>query len=131
MRSLKLALIAAAATAALSSTAFAADLIVDTPITTPAVVDNSFNWDGAYIGLFAAGQTAPSAFGIGADLGVNALMNGLLVGGDQRKVLRQGHQARTRSRSLGHQTGDGLQILLHIRPGHGLDRGNARACRCV
>ena len=56
---------------------------------------------------------------------------GLLVGGDQRKVLRQGHQARTRSRSLGHQTGDGLQILLHIRPGHGLDRGNARACRCV
>lgn len=90
MRSLKLALIAAAATAALSSTAFAADLIVDTPITTPAVVDNSFNWDGAYIGLFAAGQTAPSAFGIGADLGVNALMNGLLVGGELEVVALTG-----------------------------------------
>ena len=90
MRTLKLALIAAAATAAISSTAFAADLIVDTPITTPAVVDNSFNWDGAYIGLFAAGQTAPAAYGIGADLGVNALMGGLLIGGELEVVALTG-----------------------------------------
>jgi opacity protein-like surface antigen len=81
MRSLKLALLATAATAVLSSAAFAADLVVDTPPMAP-VVDNSFTWDGAYIGAFIQGQTVPTAFGLGADLGVNATMNGLLIGGE-------------------------------------------------
>ena len=80
MRSLKLALLASAATAVLSSAAFAADLIVDTPMA--PVVDNSFNWDGAYIGAFIQGQTAPNAFALGADLGVNTTMSGLLLGGE-------------------------------------------------
>ena len=80
MRSLKLALLATAATAVLSSAAFAADLIVDTPAA--PVVDNSFNWDGAYIGALIQGQTAPNAFAIGADLGVNTTMSGLLLGGE-------------------------------------------------
>jgi opacity protein-like surface antigen len=80
MRSLKLALLASAAVAVLSSAAFAADLVVDTPVA--PVVDNSFNWDGAYIGAFLQGSgPAPSAFGIGADLGVNALMDNIVVGG--------------------------------------------------
>jgi len=88
MRSLKLALLATAATAVLSSAAFAADLIVDTPMA--PVVDNSFNWDGAYIGAFIQGQTAPTAFGLGVDLGVNALMSGLLIGGEVEAVVATG-----------------------------------------
>lgn len=81
MRSLKLALLATAATAVLSSAAMAADLIVDVPIADP-VIDNSFSFDGAYIGAFVQGQTAPGAFGLGLDLGVNAVMDGLLIGGE-------------------------------------------------
>ena len=81
MRSLKLALLATAATAVLSSAAFAADLIVDTPPMAP-VVDNSFTWDGAYGGLFLQGQTGPNAFALGADLGVQTTMSGLLLGAE-------------------------------------------------
>jgi opacity protein-like surface antigen len=81
MRSFKLALLTTAAVAALSSAAYAADLIVDVPIADP-IIDNSFSFDGAYIGAFIQGQTAPGAFGIGADLGVNAVMDGLLLGGE-------------------------------------------------
>ena len=81
MRSLKLALLATAAVAALSSAAAAADLIVDVPIDEP-VIDNSFSFDGAYIGAFLQGQTAPAAFGIGVNFGVNALMDNLLVGAE-------------------------------------------------
>jgi opacity protein-like surface antigen len=89
MRSLKLALLATAATAALSSAAFAADLVVEQP-TAPPVVDNSFNWDGAYLGAFIQGQTAPSAFGLGVDLGVNALMDNLVLGGEIEAVAATG-----------------------------------------
>ena len=84
MRSLKLALLATAATAVLSSAAFAADLIVDQP-SAPPVVDNSFTWDGAYIGAFIQGQSAPAAFGLGVNLGVNALMDNLVLGGEIEK----------------------------------------------
>lgn len=89
MRSLKLALLATAATAVLSSAAFAADLIVQQP-SAPPVVDNSFTWDGAYIGAFIQGQSAPSAFGLGVDLGVNALMNNLVIGGEIEAVAATG-----------------------------------------
>jgi opacity protein-like surface antigen len=81
MRSLKLALLATAAVAALSSAAAAADLIVDVPIEEP-VIDNSFSFDGAYIGAFLQGQTPPAAFGIGVNLGVNKLMDNLLIGAE-------------------------------------------------
>ena len=89
MRSLKLALLATAATVALSSVAFAADLVVDTP-SAPPMVNNSFNWDGAYFGAFLQGQAAPSAFGRGVDFGVNALMNNLVIGGDIEAVASPG-----------------------------------------
>ena len=83
MRSLKLALLATAAVAALSSAAAAADLIVDVPIEEP-VIDNSFSFDGAYIGAFLQGQAGgfATAFGLGVDFGVNALMDNLLIGGE-------------------------------------------------
>ena len=89
MRSLKLALLATAATAVLSSAAFAADLIVDTP-RAPVVIDNGFNWDGAYIGAFLQGQSAPEAFGIGVNLGVNVLMDNLVLGGELEAVASTG-----------------------------------------
>jgi len=81
MRNLKLTLLATAAVAVLSSAAFAADLVVDVPMDTP-VIDNSYSFDGAYAGVFVQGQTAPAAFGIGADVGVNSILNGLLLGGE-------------------------------------------------
>lgn len=89
MRSLKLALLATAATAVLSSATLAADLIVDVPIADP-VIDNSFSFDGAYIGVFLSGQTAPNAFGIGGNIGVNALMDGLLIGGELEGTYSMG-----------------------------------------
>ena len=81
MRSLKLALLATAVIAAFSSAAAAADLIVDVPIEEP-IIDNSFSFDGAYIGAFIVGQTAPTAYGIGANFGVNVLMDSFLVGAE-------------------------------------------------
>jgi opacity protein-like surface antigen len=89
MRSLKLALLATAAVAALSSAAAAADLIVDVPIEEP-VIDNSFSFDGAYIGAFLQGQTNPAAFGLGVNFGVNALMDSLLVGAEIEGVVATG-----------------------------------------
>jgi opacity protein-like surface antigen len=89
MRSLKLALLATAAVAALSSAAAAADLIVDVPIQDP-VIDNSFSFDGAYIGAFLQGQTNPATFGLGLDFGVNALMDNLLIGAEIEGVAALG-----------------------------------------
>jgi opacity protein-like surface antigen len=91
MRSLKLALLATAATAVLSSAAFAADLMVEQPMT--PVVDNSFTWDGAYIGVLVQGQTNPSAVGVGVDLGVNTVMNNLLLGGELAGTISTGANA--------------------------------------
>jgi opacity protein-like surface antigen len=81
MRSLKLALLATAAVVALSSAAAAADLIVDVPIADP-VIDNSFSFDGPFIGLFVQGQTGPAAFGVGFDVGYNVVMDNFLIGGE-------------------------------------------------
>lgn len=81
MRSIKLALLATAAAAVLSSAASAADLIVDVPISAP-VIDNTYSFDGAYIGAFVQGQTAPNTFGLGVNLGVNALMDSILLGAE-------------------------------------------------
>jgi opacity protein-like surface antigen len=89
MRSLKLALLATAAVAAFSSAAAAADLIVDVPIEEP-IIDNSFSFDGAYIGAFLQGQTNPAAFGLGVNFGVNALMDSLLVGAEVEGFVATG-----------------------------------------
>ena len=94
MRSLKLALLATAATAVLSSAAFAADLIVDIPIADP-IIDNSFSFDGAYIGAFIQGQTSPNTFGLGVNFGVNALMDSLLIGAEIEGTASLGGHAST------------------------------------
>lgn len=90
MRSLKLTLLAGAAVAALTSASMAADLIIDTPTYSEPVIDNSFSWDGAYIGAFIQGQTAPDAFGLGVNLGVNALLDGLVLGAEIEGVALTG-----------------------------------------
>ena len=113
MRSLKLALLATAATAVLSSAAFAADLVVDQPMA-PAVINNSFNWDGAYIGAFIQGQTAPNAFGLGVDLGVNALMNGLVIGGELEAVASTGPNYSTQlTGKIGGAIGDSAILYAY------------------
>jgi opacity protein-like surface antigen len=81
MRSLKLALLATAATAALTSATMAADLIMDVP-DQPTVVDNSFTWDGAYFGAFVTGQSVPAAMGLGVVIGANGTTDSLLFGGE-------------------------------------------------
>lgn len=77
MRTLKIALLATVATAALSSATLAADLIIADP-----VIDNSFgfDWEGPYAGLWIGGYTTP-AFALGADLGVNVLLDTSLLAG--------------------------------------------------
>ena len=78
MRTLKIALLATVATAALSSATVAADLIIAEP-----VIDNSygFDWEGPYAGLWAGGVTTPNVFALGADLGVNFMLDSSLLAG--------------------------------------------------
>src|SRR5689334_16254638 len=83
MRTLKLALLATAATVAFSSATLAADLIVAEPM-----IDNTvgFDWEGPYAGLWISGQTTPAVFGIGADLGVNVLIDSSLLAGFEGEI---------------------------------------------
>lgn len=84
MRTLKIALLATVATAALSSATFAADLIIaDEPI---IANDFGFDWEGAYAGLWIGGVTNPGAFALGADLGVNALLDTSLLAGVEGNI---------------------------------------------
>lgn len=83
MRNLKIALLATAAVVAFSSATLAADLIVAEPI-----IDNTvgFDWEGPYAGLFVSGQTTPAVFGLGAQLGVNVLVDSSLLAGFRGEV---------------------------------------------
>ena len=83
MRTLKIALLATAATVAFSSATFAADLIIADPI-----IDNTvgFDWEGPYAGLWISGQTEPSVFALGADLGVNMLVDSNLLAGFEGEI---------------------------------------------
>ncbi|WP_395814941.1 outer membrane protein [Devosia sp.] len=84
MRTLKLALLATAATVAFSSATFAADLIVSEP----AMIDNTvgFDWEGPYVGLWLGGQTTPSVYSLGANLGVNVMLDQSLLAGFEGEI---------------------------------------------
>jgi opacity protein-like surface antigen len=86
MRTLKIALLATVATAAFSSATMAADLIIDAP----PMIDNSygFDWEGPYAGLWVGGLTTP-AFALGADLGVNVLLDTSLLAGVEGNISWQ------------------------------------------
>lgn len=90
MRSLKIVLLAATASAAFSSAALAADLVIDAPIYDQPVIDNSygFDWEGPYAGLWVSGLTTP-AFALGADLGVNILLDPAVLAGVEGNVSWQ------------------------------------------
>lgn len=79
MRTLKIALLATVASAAFSSAAFAADLIIDdSPIySAPAA---SYGLDGPYMGIYVLGMSAPATFGAGVVLGANFATDGFLLG---------------------------------------------------
>lgn len=80
MRTLKIALTATVAAAALSSTAMAADLIIDAP---PAVYDEapaSYGLDGPYAGVYLLGDSHTSSFGAGVVLGANFINDYFLLG---------------------------------------------------
>lgn len=78
MRTLKLALLATVATAALSSATLAADLIIDAPaVYAPAA---SYGLDGPYVGLYILGDSHTASFGGGVVLGVNFATDGFLLG---------------------------------------------------
>ena len=117
MRTLKIALLATVATAALSSATLAADLIIADP-----VIDNAaaFDWEGPYAGLFVLGHSA-GIWGVGVDAGVNvSVSEGFLLG-------RAGYVA-----GLSDNTGAGQvhgragflatdQVLLYGLAGIGID----------
>lgn len=66
-----------------SSSAMAADLIIDTPSYQPGVVDVGSNWDGGYVGVFAGyagGSLTGDALYDGVDL--NGWMLGVTAGAD-------------------------------------------------
>lgn len=88
MRKFSLALLAG--TALLTTQAFAADLIIDTPVE-PGVVTVSGDWEGAYVGIFggyAAGELTEDAAGIDIDgwlvgfaAGYDVYLSDSIVGG--------------------------------------------------
>lgn len=84
MRTLKIALLATVAAAAFSSATLAADLVIDAA----PVIDNSygFDWEGPYAGIWVGGLTNPDVFALGADLGVNVLLDDSLLAGVEGNV---------------------------------------------
>ncbi len=82
MRTVKIALLATVAAAAFSTATLAADpiMIIDEPVFDPGP---SFDWEGPYAGLYLLGETSTATgglFGLGANLGVNILADGVLFG---------------------------------------------------
>lgn len=78
MRTLKIALLATVATAALSSATLAADLIIDSaPMMSSAA---SYGLDGPYAGIYVLGETHLATFGAGVVLGANFATDGFLLG---------------------------------------------------
>lgn len=88
MRKFSLALLAG--TALLTTQAFAADLIIDTPVE-PGVVTVSGDWEGAYVGIFggyAAGELTDAGAGVDIDgwlvgfaAGYDVYLSDSIVGG--------------------------------------------------
>lgn len=78
MRTLKIALLATAATAALSSATLAADLVIDEPSYEAPVA--SYGIDGPYAGVYVLGKTNPNSIGAGVVLGANFVQDTFLFG---------------------------------------------------
>lgn len=80
MRMIKIALLATVAGAAFTTTTLAADPIVMLDPTPVVEQFSGFDWEGVYAGLYVAGQTTPSTFGVGGVIGANIMLDPLLLG---------------------------------------------------
>lgn len=117
MRTLKIALLATVATAALSSATLAADLVIDAA----PVIDNSygFDWEGPYAGLWVGGLTNPNVFALGADLGVNFMLDSSLLAGVEGNISWESNSTWTAEGHgrLGYLVSD--QVLVYGLAGVG------------
>jgi outer membrane immunogenic protein len=91
MKKFTLSLLAGVAALGYASAGYAADLIVETPIVEPGIVDVGGNWDGAYVGIFAGygwgdvdhTGVLPGLFDDpGADLDIDGWLLGVKAGAD-------------------------------------------------
>jgi outer membrane immunogenic protein len=87
MRTIKIALLATVAGAALTTATLAADPIVMMDPTPVVEQFTGFDWEGVYAGLYGAIQTddttAPpsdTVFGVGGNVGINFLLDPVLLG---------------------------------------------------
>jgi opacity protein-like surface antigen len=87
MRTIKIALLATVAGAALTTTTLAADPIVMLDPTPVVEQFSGFDWEGVYAGLYVTGRsdsTAPGVtdgvWGVGGNVGVNFLLDPVLLG---------------------------------------------------
>lgn len=98
MRTLKIALLATVASAALSSATLAADLIIADPVIDNTYMAPGFDWEGPYAGLWVSGQwdgdddgDDDNGWGFGASLGVNAMLDSNLLAGVEGNLGWVGH----------------------------------------
>jgi opacity protein-like surface antigen len=96
MRTLKIALLATVASAALSSATLAADLIIADPVIDNTYIAPGFDWEGPYAGLWVSGQVFHgeadnNGWGFGASLGVNAMLDSNLLAGVEGNLGWVGH----------------------------------------
>ena len=80
MRTLKIAMLATVATAALTSATLAADLYIDAPAVYSPAPSASYGLDGAYAGVYVLADTHTTSFGGGVGLGVNFVNDSFLLG---------------------------------------------------
>lgn len=128
----KLAL-AALATAALTGTSFAADLITvptSTPAEMPIYEEPGFDWNGFYAGVYGGaqnGETSDTQYGLGVQAGYNAQFDFYLLGAEVAVHGLAGNDTVGET-SYGQLLGRaGLvvndNVLVYAAGGYGIDLG--------
>jgi outer membrane immunogenic protein len=123
--------LATLATAVMSGSAMAADLITvptSTPAELPVYEDAGFDWSGFYAGLYGGVQNSPvggTQYGLGVMAGVNAQFDFYLLGAE---VAVQGISGGNTNTSYGQILGRaGLvvsdNVVVYAAGGYGIDLG--------
>ncbi|WP_449395804.1 outer membrane protein [Devosia riboflavina] len=131
MRSSHKIALATFATALMSGSAFAADLITvptSTPVEVPIYEDAGFDWNGFYAGVYGGIQSSPvggTQYGGGVMAGVNAQFDFYLLGAE---VAVQGITGGNTNTSYGQILGRaGLvvsdNVVVYAAGGYGIDLG--------
>lgn len=119
-----------AAVIALMQTAQAADAIV-LPVSQgselPLYEESSFDWNGFYAGIYGIGQASPAGgvqYGVGVNVGVNVVLDSVLLGADIALHGLTGSSDTAYGRILGRA---GLlasdDLLVFAAAGYGVDLG--------